>query len=69
MNDNAVNNTILTPQPDLNIAAYITQENLEEAAITWGKWCNFIRKLRFFRMTQLEDILGALVIYGRDEIE
>ena len=46
VSDNAVNNT---PQSDLNIASYITPENPEEAAITWGKWRKgFIRKLKIF---------------------
>ena len=67
VSDNAGNNA---PRPDLNIVPYITPENPEEAAITWGKWRKgFIRKLRFFRITQLADMLDALAIYGGDEIE
>ena len=67
VSDNAGNNA---PRPDLNIAPYITPENPEEAAITLVKWCkDFIRKLRFFRITQLVDMLDALAIYGGDEIE
>ena len=66
VSDNAGNKA---PRPDLNIAPYITPENPEEAAITWGKWLKgFIRKLRFFWITQLVGMLDALAIYGGDEI-
>ena len=55
---------------DLNIPQFITAVDTEEAALQWQKWRrNFERKLRFFRVTTLQDKLDALAIYGGEEIE
>ena len=55
---------------DLNIPQFITPVDTEEAALQWQKWRrNFERKLRFFRVTTLQDKLDALAIYGGEEIE
>ena len=53
-----------------NIPQFITPVDTEEAALQWQKWRrNFERKLRFFRVTTLQDKLDALAIYGGEEIE
>ena len=55
---------------DLNIPQFITPVDTEEAALQWQKWRrNFERKLRFFRVTTLQDKLDAVAIYGGEEIE
>ena len=55
---------------DLNIPQFITPVDMEEAALQWQKWRrNFERKLRFFRVTTLQDKLDTLAIYGGEEIE
>ena len=55
---------------DLNIPHFIPPVDAEESAIQWKKWRrNFERKLRFFRVTTLQDKLDALSIYGGEDID
>lgn len=36
----------------------------------WEKWCKlFVKKLRFFRVTDLQDKMDALSIYGGEHID
>ena len=55
---------------EINMLQFITPVDTEEAALQWQKWRqNFQRKLRFFRVTTLQDKLDDLAIYGGEEIE
>ena len=54
---------------NLNIPNFNPPTDPDEAAQEWEKWLKtFARKLRFFRVTTLQDRNDALCIYGGEEI-
>ena len=55
---------------DLNIAPFLPPTDPDDAALAWIKWMKtFAKKLRFFRVTSLQDRMDALSIYGGEEID
>ena len=66
---NDSDSTMATRQ-DLNIQPFICPSEPDEAALQWKKWfTGFERKLRFFKVTEVNDKLDALAIYGGETVE
>jgi hypothetical protein len=58
------------PRQDLNVSPFLPPIDPDEASQAWEKWCKlFVKKLRFFRVTDLQDKMDALSIYGGEHID
>ena len=75
MDDNqasqAQNQQAIQGRHDLNIPRFVSDHSDPDGnAVKWETWLKgFARKLRFFRVTSLEDQVDALYIYGGPELE
>ena len=55
---------------DLQISPFISTTDPDENALQWTRWLkHFCRKLRFFRVSNVQDKVDAFYIYGGAEIE